>query len=82
MKKGTVKAQIQEIITDKKKSPQEQLRLLRKMYQELRAEMRAATESPMVDDQDLGAELKMVEEAIENIDPDTEITDDKGAATL
>ena len=82
MEKGTIKAQIQEIVTDRTKSPKEQLELLEKMRQEVRAEMRAATESPMVDDNDLGAELKMVEEAIESIDPDAETTQETGAATL
>ncbi|MBW8636682.1 hypothetical protein K1W69_05715 [Hoeflea sp. WL0058] len=82
MEKGTTKAQIQEIVTDRTKSPEEQLQLLEKMRQEVRAEMRAATESPMVDDNDLGAELKLVEEAIESIDPDAESTQETGAATL
>ncbi len=78
----TIKSRIEEIMTDKDNTSEEQLDKLEKLREEIRAEMRAATESAMVDDQDIGAELKAVDEAIESIDPTADDPDDKNAATL
>lgn len=82
MLRDSTKSRIEHIITNKDNTTQDQLRLLKSMRREVRDEMRAATESAMIDDQDIGAELKAIEEAIESVDPGNGVPDHKSAATL
>lgn len=82
MPTDTIKTRIEAIVTDKDNTSEDQLRKLKKMREDVRAEMRAATESAMVDDQDIGAELKAIDEAIESIDPQADGQNDGNAATL
>lgn len=81
-----VRAQIQTIITDKTLSVEEQIKALTKMHDEVRAEIRAATESNMVDDNDLGEALRHIDEALESFEPTPEAVEDRldesGPATL
>lgn len=78
----SVKTEIEEVVTDKKMSVEEQIARLEKMREEVRAQMRAATESGMVDDDGLGESLRYLDEALENLDSAPESIEDTGAATL
>jgi len=82
MDSSNVETQIQDIMTNKKNSVSEQREQLEKMRQEVRAEIRAASESAMVDDQDIGEELRKIDLAIDSIDPDAEDDRNDGPATL
>lgn len=82
MSKDKIEADIDQIIKDKKLTVEEQIAALETMYEEVRAEQRAATESAMVDDQDVGAELRLVELALESLHAEPEAPENKGPATL
>lgn len=82
MTRDIVKTEIEDILGDKTKPREEQIKLLNKMYQELRAQQRAATESAMVDDDELGNELRQVEKALESMNAQPASPEDKGPATL
>ncbi|MDP2122615.1 MAG: hypothetical protein Q8S27_09235 [Hoeflea sp.] len=55
---------------------------LQKMRQDTRAEMRAASESAMVDDVDTGDHLKHLDLALRDLGADHDSIEDRGAATL
>ncbi len=82
MSRDNVKTQIENIIKDRTNSVEEQISALKTMRDDFRAEIRAATESSMVDDNDLGEELKMVDEALEELEARPDSIEDTGAATL
>lgn len=86
MARQSVGADIEAIITDKTLTRQEQIEALEKMHGEVRAQIRAATESAMVDEDDLGEELRQIEEALESLRPTSKTVkdsqDDRGPATL
>lgn len=82
MAEEDVKAKIEKIMNDDSLAVEEKVGRLERMYQEVREEMRAATESSMVDDTDIGAELKDIDEALEKLNRDPESIEDSGAATL
>lgn len=86
MARQSVGADIEAIITDKTLTRQEQIEALEKMHGEVRAQIRAATESAMVDEDDLGEELRQIEEALESLGPTStpvkDSQDDRGPATL
>ena len=52
------------------------------MYQQVRAEQRAATESAMVEDNDLGAELQEIKLALDRLNAEPDSPEEKSAATL
>ena len=55
---------------------------LKQMREDTRADMRAASESAMVDDAETGDELKHLDEALDKLGVDEESPEDRGAATL
>ncbi len=82
MSQETVEAEIVKILTDETLSREEQINRLDKMRSYVRAEMRAATESSMVVDNDIGPELKQLDEALERLGYTAVSTEDSGGATL
>lgn len=82
MSRDKVRTDIDRIIKDKTLSQERQVEMLRKMYDEVRAEQRAQTESAMVDDQDIGAELRDIEMALESLGTEASKPEEGGAATL
>lgn len=56
-----VKSDIRAIVEDPGLSSAEKIDLLKRMHESVRAEMRAATESAMVNDNEVGDELKHIE---------------------
>lgn len=82
MSEETVQAEIKEILSDKTLSEEEQINRLEKMREDVRAEMRAATESSMVVDNDIGPELKLLDEALERLGYTPASPEDGGGATL
>jgi predicted ArsR family transcriptional regulator len=82
MSEETVKAEIEEILADKALSDQDKISRLAKMREDVRAEMRAATESSMVVDYDIGPELKDLDEALESLGYTPNSPEDGGGATL
>ena len=86
MARQSIATDIEAIIIDKSLSAEEQVTALKKMYTEVRAQMRAATESAMVDADNLGEDLRQIEEALESVEARTKLTvekvDDDGPATL
>lgn len=82
MSHQNLKADIEKILQDDKMSRDEQVKLLDTMRETVRAEMRAATESAMVDDNEVGDDLKLLDEALEGLSAHPDLVDGKGAATL
>ena len=77
-----VKSDITNILDDKKLSRDEKIDLLERMREGARAEMRAATESAMVDDNDVGDDLKLLDQALNSLSAHPESIEDGGGATL
>ena len=82
MNQYRVKARIAAILEDESLSPQDRIAALQKMYAEVRAEQRTATESAMVDDEDIGAEMIDIENALQELGGEIPAPENKGAATL
>lgn len=82
MTRDSVRAEIDRIVKNRTLAREGQIEALQKLYSEVRAEQRAATESSMVDDTDLGAELIDIETALESLGAKVIGPEDKGAATL
>ena len=78
----SVKTEIQAIVTDKKMPVNEQIERLEQMRHDIRAQMRAATEGGMVDDNSLGDDLKHLDEILEDLNESPNSIEDGGAATL
>lgn len=77
-----VKTDISKILDDPKLAAAEKVSLLERMREGARAEMRAATESAMVDDNDVGDDLKLIDEALETLAAHPASIEDGGGATL
>nr|WP_306269491.1 hypothetical protein [Pararhizobium sp. IMCC3301] len=77
-----VKAKIEVIMSDASLSVDDKVRRLERMYQDVREEMRAATESSMVTDDDIGDELQDIEKALDKLNHHPDSIEDSGAATL
>ncbi|MEM5471658.1 hypothetical protein WNZ14_07965 [Hoeflea sp. AS60] len=75
-------ADIRAILEDKDLSTAKKVEMLERMRESVRSEMRAATESAMVDDNDVGDELKQIDEALEHLSADPASPEDRGGATL
>ncbi|WP_422372772.1 hypothetical protein [Hoeflea sp.] len=78
----TTKEEVQEILSDGGKSESAKIETLESMRESRRAEMRAATESPMVADDDVGDDLKIIDRALADLHAGTVSIEDNGAATL
>lgn len=77
-----VKSDVRTIVEDPGLSDAEKIDLLKRMHESVRAEMRAATESAMVNDNDVGDELKHIEQALDKLSADVVSPEDGGGATL
>lgn len=77
-----LKTDIQKILENGTYSRDEQVKRLENMRENVRQEMRAATESTMVDDDEIGDDLKLLDAALDKLDDHPESIEDKGAATL
>ncbi|WP_417434663.1 hypothetical protein [Hoeflea sp.] len=77
-----VKADIRNILEDPDTTDAEKINLLERMRESVRAEMRAATESAMVNDDDVGDDLKQLDEALARLSADPVSPEDGGGATL
>tara|TARA_R110002124_G_scaffold111313_1_gene265016 strand:- start:7656 stop:7904 length:249 start_codon:yes stop_codon:yes gene_type:complete len=82
MSSQDVKAKVDEIMSDASLPVDEKVSRLEKMYQDVRQEMRAATESSMVTDNDIGDELQDIEKALASLNHHPDSIEDGGAATL
>lgn len=77
-----LKTDIQNILDDDTLPRDEKIKLLETMRVNARSEMRAATESAMVDDNETGDDLALLDRALEGLSADTDSIEDGGAATL
>lgn len=77
-----VKADIRAILDDPKLPMTEKIAQLESMREGARAEMRAATESAMVDDNEVGDDLKLLDRVLEDLAVHPRSTEDGGGATL
>ena len=77
-----VKAEIQKILDDPELATAEKVSQLESMREGARQEMRAATESAMVNDDDVGDDLKQLDEALARLSADPVSPEDGGGATL
>ncbi|KJS11292.1 MAG: hypothetical protein VR78_13095 [Hoeflea sp. BRH_c9] len=77
-----LKTDIQNILDDDMLPRDEKIKLLETMRVNARSEMRAATESAMVDDNETGDDLALLDRALETLSADTASIEDGGAATL
>jgi len=77
-----VKSDITNILDNTKLSRDEKVDLLERMREDARAEMRAATESAMVDDNDVGDDLKLVDQALNDLSAHPVSIEEGGGATL
>lgn len=73
---------IAHILEDPALAKSEKISRLEKMREEARAEMRAASESAMVDDIETGDDLKRLDLALDDLGSDQNSIEDKGGATL
>ncbi|MEM5494336.1 hypothetical protein [Hoeflea sp. AS16] len=77
-----VKTDIRVILEDPDMTDAEKIDRLERMRESARAEMRAATESAMVNDDDVGDDLKQLDEALARLSADPVSPEDGGGATL
>lgn len=82
MRLEQTKARIEEIIGDENLNLVAKIVELKKMYALVRGEQRAATESAMVVDDNLGAMQVALEKAFERLGTRAPAPEDRGAATL
>ena len=82
MNRQAMKAEIEEILSSKALKSRQQITELERLREDIRAQMRAETEGGMGDDDDLGADLKLLDEALESLNADCKSIEDGGAATL
>ncbi|MDF1606553.1 hypothetical protein PZ897_00025 [Hoeflea sp. YIM 152468] len=78
----TVKTDISKILDDSTLSTVEKIGKLERMREGARAEMRAATESAMVNDNDVGDDLKLIDQALDDLAAPPDSIEDGGGATL
>ena len=77
-----VKADIQKILDNTELATAEKIAELEYMREGARQEMRAATESAMVNDNDIGDDLKLLDQALEDLAAHHASIEDGGGATL
>lgn len=82
MSHESVNADIEKILSDGQLSADERIDRLERMREGVRAEMRAATESGMAGDDDLGDDLKKLDEVLDELNTKPQSIEDTGAATL
>ncbi|MCB1415187.1 MAG: hypothetical protein KDJ64_02120 [Nitratireductor sp.] len=82
MNRQAMKTEIDEILSSREMKSQQQIAELQRLREDIRAQMRAETEGGMGDDADLGADLKLLDEALESLNADCKSIEDGGAATL
>lgn len=82
MPRQDLKPDIRAIVEDSALTDAEKIDRLKRMHESVRAEMRAATESAMVNDDDVGAELKLIEQALDDLSAAVAAPEDGGGATL
>ncbi|WP_420408256.1 hypothetical protein [Hoeflea sp.] len=82
MTHNATKEEVLEILNDSGKNDSAKIDALESMRDARRAEMRAATESPMVADDDVGDDLKIIDRALAQLHAGTVSIEDNGAATL
>lgn len=82
MSHQSVNADIERILSNRHLSHDERIDMLERMREGVRAEMRAATESSMADDDDLGDDLKKLDEVLDELNTKPRSIEDTGAATL
>ncbi|MCW2306616.1 hypothetical protein [Rhodobium gokarnense] len=73
---------IDSVLKDDALSREQKIRTIKTHYFDARARQRAATESPMVDDDGLNNDLMAYERALEGLGVDVASIEDEGAATL
>lgn len=77
-----VETEIRTILDDNTLARDEKVSRLESMREGARQEMRAATESAMVDDNDVGDDLKLLDQALEVLAARPDSIEDGGGATL
>lgn len=77
-----VKNDIQTILDDADLTTSEKISQLQYMREGTRQEMRAATESAMVTDSDIGDDLKLLDQVLEDLAAEPASIEDGGGATL
>lgn len=82
MRLQRTREKIEHIFGDDSLTRDEKITELRKMYALVRGEQRAATESAMVADDNLGAMQIELEKAFERLGTKASAPEDRGAATL
>lgn len=73
---------IAKIVEDPALARAEKIKELERLRENARAEMRAASESAMVDDAETGDDLKHLDLALDALGADSASIEDNGAATL
>ncbi|MBC7284515.1 hypothetical protein [Hoeflea sp.] len=73
---------IAEILDNPDLAKSEKINQLEKMREDARAEMRAASESAMVDDVETGDDLKQLDLALDKLGSDPDSIEDNSTATL
>lgn len=76
------RAEVQQILNKPDLSTQKKIDLLEDIRQDRRAQMRAATEGGMAADDDIGDDLKLLDEVLADLESQTTSIEDGGAATL
>lgn len=76
------KAEVQQILNKPDLSTEKKIDLLEDIRQDRRAQMRAATEGGMAADDDIGDDLKLLDEVLADLESQTTSIEDGGAATL
>jgi len=77
-----LKTDIRTILDDGSLPRDEKIKMLETLRVNARAEMRAATESAMVDDNETGDDLAEIDRALEGLSANADSIEDSGAATL
>ena len=82
MNRQAMKTEIEEILSSKELKSRQQIAELERLREDIRQQMRAETEGGATSDDDLGADLKLLDEALESLNAEPESIEDTGAATL
>ena len=82
MNRQAMKTEIEEILSSKEMKSRQQIAELERLREDIRQQMRAETEGGATSDDDLGADLKLLDEALESLNTEPESIEDTGAATL
>ena len=82
MNRQAMKTEIEEILSSKELKSRQQIAELERLREDIRQQMRAETEGGATSNDDLGADLKLLDEALESLNTEPESIEDTGAATL